>query len=140
VKEDVKSKVAAKNDCDGRLIAKSLITAIQLNLCCLPHVSLQFGTKFTRIVVIKIFAISLPSQPFLAATLDSHLFSQWPFLGATHYFLQLGYFWIRFYFFLQLYSMLQSWHIAINSCCYLSSFLCRQIYPVLYMCIMYIFF
>jgi len=37
--------------------------------------------------------------------------------------------------------MLQSWHIAINVCCYLSYFsLCRQIYAVLYMCIMYAFF
>jgi len=35
VKKDEKSKVAAKNGCDGRLIAKILITTIELNLCCL---------------------------------------------------------------------------------------------------------
>jgi len=32
VKRDVKSKVAAKNGCDGGLIAKILITMIQVNL------------------------------------------------------------------------------------------------------------
>jgi len=37
VKKDVKSKVAAKN----------LIMTIQVNLCCLLHVSLGFGAKFT---------------------------------------------------------------------------------------------
>ena len=31
-KKDVKSKVAAKNGCDGRLMAKILITTIQVNL------------------------------------------------------------------------------------------------------------
>jgi len=29
------------------LMAKFLITTIQVNLCCLLHVSLGFGTKFT---------------------------------------------------------------------------------------------
>jgi len=37
VKKDVKSKVAAKK---CRLNAKILITTIQVNLCCLLHVSL----------------------------------------------------------------------------------------------------
>jgi len=32
VKKDVKSKVAAKNSCDGMLTAKILITTIQVNL------------------------------------------------------------------------------------------------------------
>ena len=32
VKKDVKSKVAAKNGCDGRLMAKILIMTIQANL------------------------------------------------------------------------------------------------------------
>jgi len=35
VKKDEISKVAAKNGCDGRLIAKILIATIQLNLLCL---------------------------------------------------------------------------------------------------------
>ena len=32
VKKDVKSKVVAKNGCDGRLMAKVLITTIKVNL------------------------------------------------------------------------------------------------------------
>ena len=32
------------------------------------------GTKFTRIVVIKIFTINLPSQPFLGLYLGFHIF------------------------------------------------------------------
>jgi len=41
VKKDVKSKWP-RNGCDGRLNK-----TIQVNLCCLLHVSLRFGTKFT---------------------------------------------------------------------------------------------
>jgi len=37
VKKDVKSKVAARNGCDGRLIAKILIMTIQVNLVCDHH-------------------------------------------------------------------------------------------------------
>ena len=37
MKKDVKSKVAARNGCDGRLMAKILITTIQVNLHCLLH-------------------------------------------------------------------------------------------------------
>jgi len=47
MKKDVKSKVAAKKWLDGRLMVKILITIIQVNLCCLLHVLLGFGTKFT---------------------------------------------------------------------------------------------
>jgi len=53
-----------------RLNSKNSIMTIQMNL--VPSYS-EIGRKqhkFTWIVVIKIFAISLPSQPFLAATLD----------------------------------------------------------------------
>ena len=42
VKKDVKSKVAAKNGCDGRLMVKILIATIQVNLMPRPS-----GTKFT---------------------------------------------------------------------------------------------
>jgi len=45
VKKDVKSKVAAKKWLDVRLMAKNLIMTIQVNLCCLLHVSLGFGKK-----------------------------------------------------------------------------------------------
>jgi len=87
MKKDVKSKVAAnKKWPDGRLMAKILITTIQVNL--VPNPS-EMWRRQHRIVVIKFFAISLPSSHFLAATLD---FISVAFLGATHFFLQLGYF------------------------------------------------
>ena len=37
MKKDVKSKVAAKNGCDGRLMAKNLITTIKVNLVPNPR-------------------------------------------------------------------------------------------------------
>jgi len=97
--KNVKSKVAAKNDCDRRLIAKILISTIQANLCCLLHVSLGFGTKFTWIVVIKIFSINLPPQPFLGRHLGFHIFFHNGLLWGSTLFLQLDCFWIRFHFF-----------------------------------------
>ena len=76
---------------DGGLMAKILITTIQVNLCSLLQVSLGFSTKFTWIVVIKSFAINLPSQPFLGRHLWFHIFfSPWlfwrphPFQGCAH--------------------------------------------------------
>ena len=36
MKKDVKSKVATRNGCDGRLMAKILITTIQVNLAPNP--------------------------------------------------------------------------------------------------------
>jgi len=71
VKKDVKSKVAAS---DGRLIAKILITTIQLNLCCLSTFQYDSAPNSPKLSLFKIFAISLPSQPFLAATLDFTFF------------------------------------------------------------------
>jgi len=84
LKKDAKSKVVAKKWLDGKLMEKFLIMTIHMNLCCLLHISLGFGTKFTWIVISKIFAISLPSNHFLAATLAFFT------MGATHFFLQLG--------------------------------------------------
>ena len=72
VKKDVKSKGAAKKWLWWyRLMAKSLIT-ILVNLCCLIPASLEISTKFTWIVVIKLFAINLhmPSQLFLGRPFD----------------------------------------------------------------------
>jgi len=48
VKKAVKSKGAAKKWlCWYRLMAKNLITTIQVNLCCLIPASLGISTKFT---------------------------------------------------------------------------------------------
>jgi len=77
--KDVKSKVAAnKKWPDGRLMAKILIVTIQVNL--VPNPSEMWRRQH---VVIKFFAISLPSSHFLAATLD---FISVAFLGAAHLF------------------------------------------------------
>ena len=51
---------------------------------------LGFGTKFTRIVVIKIFAMNLPSQPFLGRYLGFHIFFHPGLFGGHTLFLQLG--------------------------------------------------
>jgi len=66
-----------KNGCDGRLIAKFLTMTIQVNLCRIWH----------QIVIIKNFAINLPSQPFLGRHFGFHIFlSLWPFWGCTLFF------------------------------------------------------
>jgi len=92
VKKDVKSKVAAKrNGCDCRLIAKILTTTIQANLCYLLHISLRFGTKSLELSLLKkIFAINLPSQPFLGHHLGFHIFFHNGLLEGCTLFLQLG--------------------------------------------------
>jgi len=77
-----------RNGCDGRLMTKILITTIQVNLVSNPR---RMQHKFTQIVVIKIFAISLSSQPFLGRHVGFHIFSQWPSWG-LHTFLRPGYF------------------------------------------------
>ena len=53
-----------------RLMAKILITTIQVNLCCLIPASLGISTKFTWIVVIKFCHQPIPSQPFLGHPFD----------------------------------------------------------------------
>jgi len=68
----MKSKGAAKKWLWWyRLVTKILITTIQVNLCCLILAPLGISTKFTWIVVIKIFAINLyHHRHFLAAPFD----------------------------------------------------------------------
>ena len=65
-----------------RLMIKILITTIQ--------VPLGLGTKFTRVVVVKIFTINLPSQPFLGHHLGFHIFFHPGLFWAALFFLQLG--------------------------------------------------
>jgi len=83
VKKDVKSNVAAKSGCDGRPIAKILKTTIQVNL--VPNRSETWRGN-TNSAELALLAISLPSQPFLAATLDFISFFIMAFLGAAHFF------------------------------------------------------
>jgi len=55
MKKAVKYRWRPRNGCDGRSVTNILITTIQMNLCCLiPGI----GTKFTWIVVIKIFSLT----------------------------------------------------------------------------------
>jgi len=84
-----------RNGCDGRLIAKFLITMIH---CCLLHVSLGYGTRFTWIVINN-FAISLSSQLFLGCHLGFSIFFTMALLG-PHPLFAAGLFWIRFHFFM----------------------------------------
>ena len=63
--------------------------ATKLTKFALPP-PLGFGTKFTGIVVIKIFAINLPSQPFLGRHLGFHIFFHFGLFGGCTLFLQLG--------------------------------------------------
>ena len=67
--------------CGGRLIAKNLITTIQVNL--VPNPSETWGRqhKFTQIVIIKFFVINLPSQPFLGHYLGFLIFIPYSLLG-----------------------------------------------------------
>ena len=119
MKENLKSKVTRRNGCNGVLITKILIITIQVNLCCLLHASLGFGTKFTWIIVIKFLLLIYHRSHFLATTWISLLFSQWPSWGLHSFFLQLAVFGLDFNHFCN--CILQCWHIYINRCCYLSS-------------------
>ena len=66
-------------------MVKLLMTTIQVNL-----VPLGLGTKFTIIVVIKIFTINLPSPPFLGRHLRFHIFYHHSLSEGHTLFLQLG--------------------------------------------------
>ena len=79
-----------RNGCDGKLIAKIIITRIQVNL-------VQF---------------------VLAATLDFTSFFTLAFLGALYFFNSWTAFGLDFTSFCN--CILQCWHISINGCCYLS--------------------
>jgi len=70
-----------RNGCDGRLIAKILITTIQVNLVPILSETWRRQHKFAWIVVNKVFAINLPSQPFLSRHLGFHIFFHIGLLG-----------------------------------------------------------
>ena len=81
-KKDVKSKVAAKNGCDGRLIAKILITTIQLNLCCLSTFHYDSAPN-----PLELSSKNFCYQPTITAILGHHTsFFTMAFLGAAHFF------------------------------------------------------
>ena len=81
------------------MVVKILITTIQVNFVPRPS-----GTKFTLIVVIKFFTINLPSQPFLGHHLGFHIFFHHSLSEGRTLFFTAWLFWIRFHFFLYLYT------------------------------------
>ena len=86
VKKDVKSKVAAKNGCDGRLMVKILITTIQVNLVPLG----QLAQNSPELSLLKFLPLTYHHSHFLAATLDFTSFFTIAFSRAALLFLQLG--------------------------------------------------
>jgi len=130
----VKSKVAAKKWLCGRLIAKILITTIQANLCCLLHVSLRNGTKFTWIVVIEIFAINLPAQPFLGRHIGFHIFFTVAFFGAAHFFYSWAVFGLDFISFCKFMLHCHQWLLL------LVFFVYKGRYGEFYMCTMHTYY
>jgi len=83
VKKDVKSKVVAKKWLDGRLMAKRLITTIQMNFVPNPSETGEGKTNSPKLSSLRFL---LPSSHFLAATLDFTSFFTMAFLGAIHFF------------------------------------------------------
>ena len=86
VKKDVKSKVAAKKGCDGRLMVKILITTIRVNLVPLG----QLAQNSPELLLLKFLPLTYHHSHFLAATLDFTSFFTIAFSKAALLFLQLG--------------------------------------------------
>ena len=81
VKKDVKSKVVAKNGCDGRLMVKILITTIQVN----------FGAQNSpKLSLLKFLPLTYHRSHFLAATLDFTSFFTIACLRAALFFYSLA--------------------------------------------------
>jgi len=86
VKKDVKSKVAAKNCCDGRLIAKILITTIQLNLCCLFTFHYDLAPNSPEFLLLKFLLLAYHQSHSWPPPWDFTSFFTMAFLGAAHFF------------------------------------------------------
>ena len=85
--------------CDSRIMAKFLLTTIQVNLVSIPSESWRKQHKFAWIVFIKNFAIILPSQPLLGRHLWFHNFFHAVFFGMGHTFFAVWLFLCRFHHF-----------------------------------------
>ena len=88
------TKRHTRNGCDGKLIAKILIATIQVNFVLNPSEMWRRLHKFSRIVVIRIFIINFPSQPFLGCHLRFHIFFHKGLLGGHTLFYSWAVFWI----------------------------------------------
>ena len=98
VKRDVKLRWRPRNGCDGRSMVKILITTIQVNF-----VPRSMAPNSPELSLLKVLPLTYDHSHFLAATLDftsffHHSLSE----GCTLFTAWL--FWIRFQFFLYLYT------------------------------------
>jgi len=84
--KDAKSKVAAKNGCDGRLIAKILMMTIQLNLCCLSKFHYDLAPNSPELSLLKFLLLAYHHSHSWPPPWISHLFFKVAFLGAAHFF------------------------------------------------------
>jgi len=75
-----------RNACDARVMIKLLITIIQVNLVSNPSEMWKRQHRFTWIVIIKNFAINVPSQLFFGRHLEFHIFFSKCFFWAAHFF------------------------------------------------------
>jgi len=92
VKKDVKSKVVAKNGCDGRLIAKILIMTIQADLAANRSETWRSNTNSAELSLLKFLLLAYHHSHFWLPPWISHLFSQWPSWGPQTFF-TAGLFW-----------------------------------------------
>ena len=79
------------------IMAKFLIITMQVNFVLIPSEAWRGQRKFSRIVVIKNFAIILPTQPLLGRHLRFYNFLMLSFLHGPQVFLQLGCFYVDTY-------------------------------------------
>jgi len=94
----------SRNDCDGRLMAKILFMTLWICVAfSMFHYDLAPNSPVLSLLVF--LPLGNDHSHFLVSTLDFISFSQLPSSG-PHTFLQLGCFWIRFHFFLEMRTVL----------------------------------
>ena len=84
--KDVKSNVAPRNGCDGRLTVKILIATIQVNFVPID----KAATNSPELLLLKILPLTYHHSHFLAATLDFTSFFHHSLFEGRTLFLQLG--------------------------------------------------
>ena len=92
--KDVKSKVAAKNGCDDRLIPKILITTIQVDLVPNRSETWRGNTNSPELSSLKFLLLA-----YHHCHLGFHICFHNGLLGGRTLFLKLGCFWIRLNYF-----------------------------------------
>jgi len=83
---DVKSKVAAKNGCDDRLIEKILIMTIQVDLVPNCSETWRGNTNSAELSLLKILLLAYHHSHSWPPPWIPNLFSQWPSWGPHTFF------------------------------------------------------